>query len=212
MLAWERRVYPALDYLFLRREAEGAEGSGASRAADRIGIADVIVRFDTPRRVDGLVLRPWGTGDERALLSIYGDPEVMRHVSAPPITTTADATAVLAVWGAARDPRVGFYAVECATSGEVVGSVLFSRPFAELATVASSFTEVSWHVRRDQWGQGIAPAAARAAIDAVGADRILAQIDPSNAASVSVARKLHMSHRGIVLGFKTTRELWITAR
>lgn len=168
----------------------------------------MIVSTDT-HAVRELALRAWRVGDEEALLSIYGDPEVMKYVSAPPITTTADALDTLEKWTAVRDPRVGFFAVECPASHEVVGSVLLTRPFAELAAAGSSFIEVSWHVRRDQWGRGIAPAAAHAAINAVGSERFLALIDPANRSSVSVAQKLGMYRQGTVLSVHSTRELWI---
>jgi RimJ/RimL family protein N-acetyltransferase len=55
-------------------------------------------------------------------------------------------------------------------------------------------TEVGWGIVRDCWGRGYAPEGATAAIDwafdALGWDEVIHTIDPANAASQAVARRL----------------------
>ena len=57
--------------------------------------------------------------------------------------------------------------------------------------------EIGWRLHPDAWGHGYATEAGRAALEAardqLGLTRIIAVIDPGNAASLAVARRLGMS-------------------
>ncbi len=58
-------------------------------------------------------------------------------------------------------------------------------------------TELGWVLRRDAWGRGYATEAAGACFDwgfsALPVPYLTAMIDPSNAASIRVARRLNMA-------------------
>ncbi len=58
-------------------------------------------------------------------------------------------------------------------------------------------TELGWRVRRDRWGRGYAPEAARAALGfafgELGLDRVVSCIHSENTASIRVAEKLGMT-------------------
>ena len=60
--------------------------------------------------------------------------------------------------------------------------------------------EVGWAIVRDCWGRGYAPEGAIAATNwafgALGWDRVIHSIDPANAASIAVARKLGSRNLG----------------
>jgi [ribosomal protein S5]-alanine N-acetyltransferase len=60
----------------------------------------------------------------------------------------------------------------------------------------SDETEIGWHTRKRFWGQGFATEAARGcrdlAFSRLGAERLIALIDPTNVASVRVAEKIGM--------------------
>ena len=57
-------------------------------------------------------------------------------------------------------------------------------------------TEIGWHTRKKVWGQGVATEVARGcrdlAFSQLGAERLIALIDPTNVASVRVAEKTGM--------------------
>lgn len=66
--------------------------------------------------------------------------------------------------------------------------------FLALEDLRGPEIETGWRLTRPAWGQGFAAEAARPVIDyavyAHGLRRIIADIDPANAASAGVARKL----------------------
>lgn len=60
--------------------------------------------------------------------------------------------------------------------------------------------ELAYGLRRDRWGRGYATEAARACVrhgfDKLGLERIVADVDPANAASVRVLEKCGFVHAG----------------
>jgi RimJ/RimL family protein N-acetyltransferase len=61
--------------------------------------------------------------------------------------------------------------------------------------------EIGWRLVRAAWSQGYATEAARPVLNhafhTIGLQRVVADIDPANAASVGVARKLGLAPDGI---------------
>ncbi|MCD0446189.1 GNAT family N-acetyltransferase [Glycomyces sp. A-F 0318] len=147
-------------------------------------------------RTERLLLRPLAVADAEALAAINADPEVMRYIgNGRPLTPeeTEARTAKAAAhwdehgWGV-------FAAVESAT-GAFVGWAALAVP-SFLPEILPA-TELGWRVRRDRWGRGYAPEAARAvagfAFGDLGLDRVVSCIHAENAASIRVAEKLGMS-------------------
>jgi RimJ/RimL family protein N-acetyltransferase len=145
--------------------------------------------FETAR----LVMRAFLDGDAEQAFKIFGDAEVMRYsLSGQDQDHSATAERIARYSrNYERDGMPQWAAVE-AKSGEVIG-------FCGLARVdKSDEVEVAYRFRRDRWGQGLATEAAGAMIDRgfteFGLHRIIAFIDPANAASERVVRKIGMSY------------------
>jgi len=89
----------------------------------------------------------------------------------------------------------GLWAATVAATGRTIGFVGVAHPlwFPDLAQEV----EIGWRLHPDAWGHGYATEAGRAALEAareqLGLTRIIAVIDPGNAASLAVARRLGMS-------------------
>jgi len=122
-----------------------------------------------------LLIRPPTSGERAELLELWTDPANERVTpDAPPEQVRAWAEGVpCGVWE--RE------------TGELVGdcSLHFDTGFAEW--------ELSYGFRRDRWGRGYATEAARACVrhgfDVLGVEKIVADVDPANAASASVLEK-----------------------
>lgn len=122
-----------------------------------------------------LVIRPVADGERPEMLALWFDPANERvPADAPPEQVRAWAESV--PWGVwERD------------SGELVGdcSLHFDMGFGEW--------ELSYGLRRDRWGRGYATEAARACVrhgfEELGVAKIVADVDPANAASAHVLEK-----------------------
>ena len=156
---------------------------------------------------ESLLLRPIRAADVEALVALWTDPEVTRHLGGPrdpaQLRETFEAEAGA---GEARD--VDLWPVVEKASGRVVGHCgLLEKEIGGLAEV-----ELIYVFARGAWGKkGYATEAARALMDyafgRAGLRRVVALIDPENAASERVAAKLNMRYERDVLrpGGKTLR-------
>jgi RimJ/RimL family protein N-acetyltransferase len=78
--------------------------------------------------------------------------------------------------------------------------------------------EIGWRLMRSAWGQGYATEAARAvrdyAFNTLGLQRLIAMIDPSNLASIRVAKKIGMCYEKDILleGYTHPDHLYVIAR
>jgi RimJ/RimL family protein N-acetyltransferase len=146
-------------------------------------------------KTERLVLRPLATGDAPALAVVNGDPEVMRYIGNGNARSLEETEALTAKVAAHWDAHGwGAFAVREKDTGELVGLGILATP-SFLPEILPA-TEVGWRVRRDRWGRGYAPEAARAVIGfafgELGLDRVVSCIHSENAASVRVAEKLGM--------------------
>jgi RimJ/RimL family protein N-acetyltransferase len=184
-------------------------------------IADWLARwvFMEHFRTGRLIARDWTAEDAQAAFDIYGRDEVMRWLGAQPrqpVPSLGQMRERLdAMIERSRDePDYGLWAVELRTglaAGTVVGAVLLSRLPGPAGEV-----EIGWHLNPEYWGNGYATEAGGGAVglafglsrvgpDAVepgGAagrsplDRVIALVDPDNARSQAVCRRLGMRHLG----------------
>ena len=127
--------------------------------------------IETPR----LSIRPPAPAERAEMLALWSDPANERvEADATPEQIRAWAEGV--PWG-----------VWESATGELVGdcSLFFDETHGEW--------ELAYGFRRDRWGRGYATEAARACIrhgfDELGLERIVADVDPANSASVRVLEK-----------------------
>jgi RimJ/RimL family protein N-acetyltransferase len=147
-------------------------------------------------RTERLVLRPLAIADTEALAEINADPEVMRYIGdggpLSPEATEARTAKAAAHWD---EHGWGVFAAVEFQTGALVGWAALAIP-AFLPEILPA-TELGWRIKRDRWGRGYAPEAARAVIGfafgELGLDRVVSCIHSANAASIRVAEKLGMS-------------------
>jgi [ribosomal protein S5]-alanine N-acetyltransferase len=144
-----------------------------------------------PIETERLLLRRFTSADVPAMLAVYGDPEVMRHVRGVGVLDRKRTEALLEQYARAQDTR-GFstWAVVEKASARTIGDAGFEvyRPTGE--------PELGYTLAADVWGRGLGSEAARACVDAAFAHlpvrRILAKVDVDNERSLRVARRLGM--------------------
>ncbi len=164
----------------------------------------------TPR----LTLRYFQPDDAEAMLSVYGDPEVMRFGAG--VQTIAWVRAWLRDCLDHDYPTRGFgaYAVVQNAQNRLIGYCgLFS--FPDLA--GQPEIEIGYRLARASWGKGYATEAARAvrdfAFSGLKIKRLIALIDPANLASIGVARKLGMHYEKEVMlpGYSHPDHLYVVS-
>jgi RimJ/RimL family protein N-acetyltransferase len=145
---------------------------------------------ETPR----LILRQFNESDVEPILNFQGDPEVMRFSITGPATREDIQTKYLGscLKRYSRD-GLGQWAVVRKSDGICVGECGIC---AQEVDGKSEF-EISYRMRRDCWGIGLATEAARACRDfgfkQAGLRRLISIIESDNAASIRVAEKMGMT-------------------
>ncbi len=151
------------------------------------------VETDIPiLETERLLLREFVPEDVDPLAAVLSDPETMRYYPA------ALDRAGVAAWIERNQRRCaddghGLWAMVLKSSGEVVGDCGLTRQTVD----GSDEIEIGYHVRRDLWGRGYAPEAARACRDygfaRLGVNRLISLIRPENLPSRRVAEKIGLS-------------------
>ena len=144
--------------------------------------------IETPR----LHLRRMTPDDVPALLSVFGDLEVMRFYPAP------FDEARMQRWVAWNQSHYathghGLWVVILRATGECIGDC----GLVPQQVVGVSEIEIGYHLRRDLWGQGLATEAALGCLNhgltTFGYRRFVSLIHPQNTASLRVAEKVGMT-------------------
>jgi len=139
------------------------------------------VILETPR----LRLRPLAETDLDALAAIASDPQVMVHVGdGRPLSRAATALWITNAAASLRLSEVGSRGVTLKACGSLIGWV------GLIPTPAPNRLEIIYGFARPYWGQGFATEAAGAVLEAAALGEVDATIDPENAASLHVLRKL----------------------
>ncbi len=145
---------------------------------------------ETPR----LILRKFNESDVEPLLSFLGDPEVMRFSITGSLTQEDIQTRYLpgCLRRYSRD-GLGQWAVVRKSDGICVGEC----GICVQEVAGEKEFEISYRIRRDSWGNGLATEAARACRDYgfknVGLRRLISIIESENVASIRVAEKMGMT-------------------
>lgn len=165
----------------------------------------------TPR----LRIRPLRLEDAAALLAVYGDAEVMRHLTPDVPTTIADAE----VWVRDKitlyetDAGLSLWAVELRETSQVVGDVgLQHEDYGWGPEIG-----IGGRGSRAFWRQGLGVEAAGACIDAgfatAGFARIFAETGPDNIPAQQLLNRLGMRHvtenREGWPVYRITKEEWL---
>jgi len=160
-----------------------------------------------------LILRQWRAADIAANMAMLGDPESARFITpdrkpvTEPMAGWRNAAIMAGHWALYG---FGMFVVEEKASAKFVGRV---GPF--YPPVWPGF-EVGWGIASEFRGKGYAIEAARASIDWSFAtfelDEIVHCIDPENAASQAVARRLGAVNEGGTMLLSHPVDLWITRR
>jgi ribosomal-protein-alanine N-acetyltransferase len=139
-----------------------------------------------------LLLWEFVPGDIDALAAVISDPETMRFYPKPRDRAGVES------WiernrQRYRDDGHGLWAMVLKSSGQVIGDCGLTRQTVD----GVGEIEIGYHVRRDLWGQGLAPEAAGACRDygfeRLGAERLISLIRPQNLPSRRVAEKVGLS-------------------
>ena len=142
-----------------------------------------------------LQLRPFMLADREAIHAVYADPEVMRYVGHGAHRTLAETAAALRIYDDVLARRgYSFLAVVERASGTVIGD----GGLHPLGGVGPD-VELGYTLARAAWGRGYATELGRALIGhafaVLHAPRVVAQVEPGNAASRHVLEKLGMAER-----------------
>jgi [ribosomal protein S5]-alanine N-acetyltransferase len=142
-----------------------------------------------------LQLRPFTAADHDAIHAVYSDPEVMRYVGHGAHRGMAETVRALRVYADILAAHgYSFLAVVERESGALVGDAGLNPLGGRGPDV-----ELGYTVARAAWGKGYATEAARALVEhafsALGVPRVVAQVEPANAASRHVLEKLGMTAR-----------------
>jgi RimJ/RimL family protein N-acetyltransferase len=150
-------------------------------------------------RTERLTVRQLALSDADALMSVFGDVEVMRFGDGIQtkewvegwIQTCLESYAV---------HGFGPYAVVEQSNQDLIG---YCGLYYFSDVNGRSEIEIGYRLRRSAWGQGYAVEAARTvrdfAFDTLNIKRLIAIIDPSNIASIHVAKKIGMQYESEVM-------------
>ena len=161
-----------------------------------------------------LRLRRLRPSDERDLIALDSDPDVMRYVGSPAGPRSAEETAERVRLQIADDQGpLGFWIVESRLDGGFHGLC------ALIPMPTGDDVELAYRLARSSWGQGLATEAARTLLDyafeAVGLRKVVAVTYPDNRASQRVLEKLgfapggFLDYKGVqVTHYLITRAAW----
>jgi ribosomal-protein-alanine N-acetyltransferase len=143
-----------------------------------------------------LHLRPFTLADHVAIHAIYADPDVMRFVGHGAHRTMAETATALRTYGDVLERRgYSFLAVTEREGGALIGD----GGLHPLGGIGPD-VELGYTLARSAWGKGYATELGQALVEyaftVLRVPRVVAQVEPANAASRRVLAKLGMTERG----------------
>jgi RimJ/RimL family protein N-acetyltransferase len=165
---------------------------------------EAIVSDTGELRTDRLVLQPLNMSDHAALLAHWTAPQVREFLFDGYVLSAAEITeTIMASQRTFAYVGYGIWALRAAARHASVDSRLLGTPLLGTAGLRrlveddeDSEIEIVYSLDPSSWGHGYAAEAAEAvlryAFDSVGLERVIAEIDEGNTASVALAEKLGM--------------------
>ncbi len=150
-------------------------------------------------QTERLTLRPVEESDAKALLEVFGDPEVMQFGDGP--QTIDWVRSWIEETRQDYDLRgFGSWVLALRDRPEAIGYCGLTW-FPDINGVPE--TEIGYRLARDHWNRGFGTEAAMTvrdlAVKQFALSRLIALIDPDNSRSLRVAEKLGMTHDGSAL-------------
>ncbi len=150
---------------------------------------------------DRVNLRGWAPSDAPFVFDLYSRWDVQRYLGHEPrvMENPTQAEGLIERLRAVDDPALGYWAVEAADTGTLVGTVMLQGIGLSGTSSPSDQVEIGWHFHPDAWGRGYATDAARVALEhgfAAGLDSILAVAHADNFPSHRICRRLGMEDAG----------------
>lgn len=148
--------------------------------------------FETAR----LRIRPLGGEDVPALFAVFGDPQVCRYWSRPPLADLAAASALQREIARHLEQRTLFqWGIAERETNAVVGTCTLAA-----LSVEHRRAEVGYALARTVWGRGylreVLPALLDHAFDELALHRIEADVDPRNAPSIRLLERMGFKREG----------------
>jgi [ribosomal protein S5]-alanine N-acetyltransferase len=159
-----------------------------------------------PIRTERLVVREYREDDLDDIARIFGDP-LLAPGDEKPLTRVESRDWIRDELEHFRRDGIGRYAVAWPDSDEVIGGCGLVR--RELETGVE--VELGYHLRNDLWGRGLATEAALACLDEaqeLALPRVIAFIEPGNARSGAVLRRIGMRPETTCDWFGTPHVRW----
>ena len=148
--------------------------------------------MQTILETERLVLREFTADDADAMVLVLSDPETMKYYPAP-LDRKGTQHWIERNLGRYVNDGVGLWAMVLKTTGETIGDCGIIRQLVE----DEYLYEIGYHLRRDQWGKGLATEAAIACREwgfaNLKADRLISLIRPENVPSRRVAERNGMT-------------------
>lgn len=144
-----------------------------------------------------LILRRITLDDADNFVALFGDPEVMRFHSFPPVTNHEEGLARATFFVERWEKREGFdWAITLPAEGDRFIGITGWGAWNQ----TDRHVDVGWSVLRSHWGRGYATEAARANIswcfENLHVHRVTADCTDGNIASETVMRKCGFTHEG----------------
>ena len=159
-----------------------------------------------------LTLTPRSLADTDACLAMDLQPEVLRYLGGPVTDAEAQRARIEARTLGPYAPGLGYWTLrEGGAEGRFAGWILLI-PVDGIGPEI----EIGWRLPMAVWGRGYATEAAAAvlrhAFEALGLERVIAEIDGANHASIRVAEKLGMARAGERFNEGQTWQRYVVAR
>lgn len=160
-----------------------------------------------------LLLRQFSREDTNAMLDYLSDPEVMKHYGMAPFSSEQDAADEIDWYDSLIEKETGIrWALTLGESSPVIGSCGFHN-----LDRRHNRAELGYELSSEHWGRGYMSEAMRAILaygfSELSLNRIQALVEPGNAASIAMLRKLGFTQEGLLAQYEFTLgkydDLWM---